>query len=154
VKLKFNMKSNPKHLAPILVYACISGALPGPTASAQTYVFNAASFATGSGATAVAEGDLNSDGKANLVVTGMNGSTGVISVLLGNSDGSFRTHVDYATGVNPKSVIVADLNHDGHLDIATAIWTAIRSRSYWVMVTGHSARIPTMPLRAALNRLL
>jgi len=114
------MKSNPKHLAPILLYACITGALPGPTASAQTYVFNAASFATGSGATAVAEGDLNSDGKADLVVTGMNGSTGVISVLLGNSDGSFRTHVDYATGVNPKSVIVADLNHDGHLDIATA----------------------------------
>lgn len=38
-------------------------------------------------------------------------------ILLGNGDGTFQPPVDYATGNEPSTVAVADLNHDGKLDI-------------------------------------
>jgi hypothetical protein len=40
-------------------------------------------------------------------------------VLLGNGDGSFRPRVDYRVGDNPVSVVVADFNGDGNLDLVT-----------------------------------
>lgn len=41
-------------------------------------------------------------------------------ILLGNGDGSFRPHVDYATGTGPFSVAAGDFNGDGKLDLAIA----------------------------------
>ena len=55
--------------------------------------------ASGGYADSVAVGDLNGDGKADLAVA--NSSTGNVSVLLGNGDGTFRTAVNYATGSYP-----------------------------------------------------
>jgi hypothetical protein len=43
-----------------------------------------------------------------------------VSVLLANSDGTFRSHVDYAAGSFPYSVVVGDFNADGKKDIAVA----------------------------------
>jgi PKD repeat protein len=68
----------------------------------------------------VAVGDLDGDGKPE-IVTGNNGST--ISVLKNVSVPgtiSFRTNVDYSTGGSPKSVSIADLDGDGKPDIVTA----------------------------------
>lgn len=88
------------------------------------------SYATGAGASAIAAGDFNKDGKLDLVtanyqsLSGGNGSNSLgISVLLGNGDGTFQTHTDYPggeasnLGYSPASVAVADLNADGNLDI-------------------------------------
>jgi hypothetical protein len=98
--------------------------LAGIQASAQTDVFvtppqYATSIPFGYTPVALAVGDFNNDGKLDLAVVS-DSNPGVVSILLGNGDGSFQTHVDYAVGSEPVSVAVADLNGDGNLDLAIA----------------------------------
>ena len=73
----------------------------------------------------VAVGDVNGDGFLDLVVG--NYDSGSVSVLLGNGNGTFRTHVDYATGgtqtPGPSSVLLGDLNHDAKVDVVVGnLW--------------------------------
>ena len=71
----------------------------------------------------VAVGDLNGDGKPDLVVASLGpGPTGAISVLLQSTTaaGTFGTATSYAGYGEPLSVAIADLNGDGHPDIAVA----------------------------------
>lgn len=65
-------------------------------------------------------GDFNGDGRLDLVVGYQDPSSNSVSVLLGNGDGTFQAPVDYGTGNEPGAVAVADLNHDGKLDIVAA----------------------------------
>ena len=76
------------------------------------------SFDTGLNPQSVAIGDLNGDGKPDLVVANYNSST--VSVLLGNGDGTFGPKTDYGTGSYPQSVAIGDLNGDGKPDLVTA----------------------------------
>ena len=76
----------------------------------------------------VAVGDFNGDGAPDLVVAEDGGYTcsqrscvsnpGVVSVLLGNGDGTFQGVKSLAAGPNPRSVAVGDFNGDGVLDLA------------------------------------
>lgn len=69
----------------------------------------------------VAVADFNDDGRLDLVVAD-NGGTAV-TVLMRRSDGGFNDNNpggEYATGIHPVSVVVADFNGDGFPDIATA----------------------------------
>jgi hypothetical protein len=74
--------------------------------------------ATGGDSASMALGDLNADGKAD-VVTG-NSDTSTVSVLLGQGKGRLATKTNYPTGDSPLAVALADVDGDGKLDIVTA----------------------------------
>jgi len=68
----------------------------------------------------LAAADLNGDGKLDLVVPSA-GTSGTISVLLGNGDGTFGSHTVYTSNllsIFSTSIVVADFNGDGKLDLA------------------------------------
>ena len=92
----------------------ILAALP---ASAQTYMFNRADYATGTGPETLAIGDFNGDGVKDVVVGNTNSPAHTVSVLLGKPDGTFEPNVDYAAGGAPSGVAVGDFNGDSKLDI-------------------------------------
>ena len=69
----------------------------------------------------LAVGDFNHDGKLDLVgIPSDQFEKSVIQVLLGNGDGTFQPPVDYTVNANPRSIAVADFNHDGKLDLAVS----------------------------------
>ncbi|HEV2177454.1 MAG TPA: choice-of-anchor D domain-containing protein [Terriglobia bacterium] len=74
-------------------------------------------FKTGDGAWEIATGDLNGDGKLDLIITS---SDFTVSVLLGNGDGTFQSAVAYSVGTLPDSIAVGDFNGDGIPDVAVA----------------------------------
>lgn len=76
------------------------------------------SYATGTGPLAVATGDLNGDGRADVVTA--NGGSGNVSVLLAQSDGTLGAATSIALSANPSSLALSDLNGDGNLDLVTA----------------------------------
>jgi hypothetical protein len=67
-------------------------------------------------ATSVAVGDLNGDGKPDVVVA--NPYESQVNVFLGNGDGTFRPPVAYPADF-ATWVALADLNGDGILDLVT-----------------------------------
>ena len=47
-------------------------------------------------------------------------TTAIVSVLLGNGDGTFQPQVTYAVGADPDAIVAGDFNGDGRLDLAVA----------------------------------
>jgi hypothetical protein len=104
---------------PFVISALLGlGCLPR-TASAQTYLYNRADFATGNQPSAVVAGDFNGDGKPDLAVANRDNT---VSILLGNPDGTLGAHVDYAIALGSTALVAADVNGDGKLDLAVAPW--------------------------------
>jgi hypothetical protein len=96
--------------------------LPGAPMAAARYVFGRMDLATGDSPTAVAAGAFQTGGPTSIAVANTYYSD-TVSIYLANSDGSFQPRADYATGVEPSSIFVADLNGDHNLDLAVSNWS-------------------------------
>ena len=77
-----------------------------------------APFTTGTNPLAVAVGDVDGDAKPDVVV--VNNTANTVSVFRNTStigNFSFDAKVDYATGVKPSAVLLADMDNDRKMDI-------------------------------------
>jgi hypothetical protein len=89
-----------------------------PDLTTRTLSFASARFyAAGSGAQVLAVGDLNKDGKPD-VVTGSY-SPGSLYVLTNTGTGAFNAPTAYASQAYAAAVAVGDLNKDGAADVIT-----------------------------------
>jgi len=75
------------------------------------------SYRTGSGPVSVAIGDLNGDGRPDVVTANLYANS--TSVLRNRGDGTFQPRRDYRAGGDPRSVAIADLNRDGKPDLVS-----------------------------------
>jgi hypothetical protein len=117
-------------------YSLIAGAPPHP-GSVAVYLQNPvrpgaflrpAIYGVGNDPNSIAVGDLDGDGKVDMVTANMllNGKTGTrssnVSVLLQDpaKPGQFLMSTNYATGPDPVFVTIGDLNGDGKSDLAVA----------------------------------
>ena len=110
-------------LASVLVLAGPLEASALPVGSAPSFAA-ATGYATGSHPGSVAIGDLNGDRKPDLVTSNYDEVHGTVSVLVNRGDGSFKANVDYATGRDPHTVAIGDLNGDGKPDLAITNYRA------------------------------
>jgi hypothetical protein len=69
----------------------------------------------------VAIGDVNRDGKPDLIAVGGDSRNGTASVrvLLGKGDGTFQSPASFTGDDSPQSVAITDLNNDGKPDVVT-----------------------------------
>ncbi|CAF1145104.1 unnamed protein product [Adineta steineri] len=76
-------------------------------------------YSTGSSSSpaCLSVGDINNDGKSDIIVA--NYDTNNVGILINVGNGTFRPQTSYSTGTNsnPQSVFVADVNQDNKPDI-------------------------------------
>ncbi len=90
---------------------------PRGNASVANQFYNSPTYSTGGTPVALATGDFNRDGKADVVV--LNGN-GILSFMPGNGKGGFAAPKTIATlpGVSSNvTLLAADFNSDGNLDL-------------------------------------
>lgn len=77
--------------------------------------FTTTSYVAGSGISKIIQADFNGDGIPDLATA--NSSSNTVSILINNGDGTFRPHLEFATGPEPTSLVAVDLNKDGKMDL-------------------------------------
>jgi hypothetical protein len=75
-------------------------------------------YTVGTAPQAIAVADFNSDGLLDIAVA--NAGSANVTLLLGNTSGTFTQGATLAAGTGPQSIAAADYNHDGIPDLAVA----------------------------------
>lgn len=91
-------------------------ATPPPTPSCGAPSFTASGNAAGISPTGLVIADFNNDMKHDVATA--NQVSNDVSVLLGNGNGTFMPHVEYAVGSSPYSLAAGKLNADNNVDLA------------------------------------
>jgi hypothetical protein len=103
---------------PDLVTICPYGALSVHMGNGDGTFGGVQDLVTGSYPWAIASGDLDADGHADLVTT--NTGNSLLAVHFGAGAGAFTAPLTLVTGTEPHGVTIADADADGHLDIVVA----------------------------------
>jgi FG-GAP-like repeat/FG-GAP repeat len=113
-KSKYIVRILMTQVLPILV---LSGLLQSQSVAQSASFIARRDFVPGG--SVVTAADMNSDGKADLIVS--NTSTSTLSVLLGKGDGTFQPALvtNFPSGQVPAFVEIADINVDGKPDLVT-----------------------------------
>jgi len=121
---------------------------------------------TGSWAQVVAIGDVNGDGRRDVVVATANSTTDAnndmtVQLFLQTSDGSLAPRVRYTTGVSALGVAVGDINNDSRNDVVVVGSTAagageivvFRQTTTGTLGTPTRATLPLSPDSVAIGDL-
>jgi hypothetical protein len=101
------------------------------------------------GASCVAVGDLDGDGKVDLAVADQEADS--VSVRLGNGDGTFRSRTACGVGIFPAFVVIQDLDGDGRRDLVVANYFSNSASVLRNVGATVSIRPPGAPSRFALS---
>ena len=102
-----------------IVGGCWLGLLLLVSSSAGGQCFQpATNYGVGDRPSSVVVGDVNADGRADLITANSNSNN--VSVRLGQGGRGFLPATNYGTGDSPRSVVVGDVNADGRADLITA----------------------------------
>ncbi|MBV8264823.1 MAG: VCBS repeat-containing protein, partial [Planctomycetaceae bacterium] len=79
-------------------------------------------IAVGNGPNSIVAGDFSGNGRIDLAVANWGNwtSNNVVSVLLGEGDGTFQNPVPYKVGSEPYAIVAGHFTGDGHIDLAVA----------------------------------
>jgi hypothetical protein len=80
--------------------------------------FSTQSYPTGGLAGQIIAADFNGDHIPDIAT--VNGDTNTVSILINNGDGTFRPHLDFATGPGPNGLAAVDWNKDGKMDLVVS----------------------------------
>jgi hypothetical protein len=94
----------------------------------------------------VAVADMNGDGIPDVIAAtlGKTAESGLVDVLLGNGDGTFKEAVSYPAGEFPAAIAIADFNGDHLPDVTVA--DQLGNAEIVLLNSGAVAFSPTTPL--------
>jgi VCBS repeat protein/Big-like domain-containing protein len=94
--------------------------------------FSTQGYPVGAGATQVTVADFNGDHIPDIAT--VNQSSNTVSILINNGDGTFRAHLEFATGAGPNGVAAVDINKDGRMDLVVSNGLADAAHSISVLL--------------------
>jgi Zn-dependent metalloprotease len=101
------------------------------------------SYAAGERSEYLAVGDLNHDGRDDVVT--LDNSDGTLSVYLQNNSGTLNNPVPYTTNTGPDAIAVGDITGDGRDDVVVSHWNSATIGIFTQKVDGTLNTMLTYP---------
>jgi hypothetical protein len=137
-----------------LIYVTPAGNVITVLTNNGSSIFNTAyTVGVGSMPYAIATADVNGDGKMDLITANVGASpnyVGTLTVLTNNGGGIFSSNANYTVGRGCQSVVTADVNGDGRLDLICAN----SGTNTLFVLTNTSTFLPMLAVNSASNNVI